>query len=311
MRTEKDSFISADKQTEINVLYWLPQGSPKGVLQISHGMREFVERYDEMGRWFAGQGYVVTANDHLGHGASIKSEEDWGFFTAEDGWGKVLEDMHTLRTRTKNRYPEVPYFLAGHSMGSFLVRNYIFRWPDDGLSGAIIVGTGQMPDLLLRGGTCIAKRQISSKGGRFRSPFLSKMALGKNNKAFEPGRTTNDWLTRDEEIVDKYNADTRNNFIFTAQAFYDFFTGIQSVSKKSNLARIDKELPLLFLSGERDPVGNMGKGVRKAFNIYRDLGCQDIEMKLYPDARHEIFNEINREEVFSDLLSWLEKRSDS
>ena len=112
-----------------------------------------------------------------------------------------------------------------------------------------------------------------------------------------------------EEIVDKYSADTRNNFVFTAQAFLDFFTGILNISKKSNLSLIDKELPLLFLSGDRDPVGNMGKGVRKAYKIYRDLGCEDVEMKLYPDARHEIFNEINREEVFSDLLAWLEKKS--
>ncbi|NLB10325.1 MAG: alpha/beta hydrolase [Clostridiaceae bacterium] len=194
-------------------------------------------------------------------------------------------------------------------MGSFLVRNYIYRWPEDELSGAIIVGTGQIPVPVNSVGIRIAKRQIAGNGPRFRSPFLSKMALGNNNKAFEPGRTKNDWLTRDEEIVDKYSADTRNNFVFTAQAFLDFFTGILNISKKSNLSLIDKELPLLFLSGDRDPVGNMGKGVRKAYKIYRDLGCEDVEMKLYPDARHEIFNEINRDEVFSDLLAWLEKKS--
>lgn len=309
MKKEQDSFISADKETKINVLYWLPEDTPKGILQIAHGMREFIDRYDEMGQWFAGQGYVVTANDHLGHGASIKTEEDWGFFAAEDGWNKVLDDMHTLRTNTGERYPGLPYFLAGHSMGSFLVRNYIYSWPEDELSGAIIVGTGQIPAVVNRVGIRIAKRQIAGNGPRFRSPLLSKVALGNNNKAFEPGRTKNDWLTRDEEIVDKYSADTRNNFVFTAQAFLDFFTGILNISKKSNLSLIDKELPLLFLSGDRDPVGNMGKGVRKAYKIYRDLGCEDVEMKLYPDARHEIFNEINREEVFSDLLAWLEKKS--
>lgn len=309
MRREKDSFISADKETEINLSYWLPEGNPIGILQISHGMREFIDRYDEMGQWFARQGYVVAANDHLGHGASIKSEEDWGFFAAEDGWNKVLDDMHTLRTKTGEKYPGLPYFLLGHSMGSFLVRNYIFRWPDDGLSGAIIVGTGQISSLVIRAGIFIAIRQVASKGPRYRSPFLSKMALGKNNNAFEPGRTVSDWLTRDEEIVDKYIADTRNNFVFTAQAFLDFFTGMKGINKKSNLNLIDKELPLLFLSGERDPVGKMGKDVRKAYKIYKDLGCRDVEIKLYPDARHEIFNEINREEVYSDLLNWLSKKS--
>lgn len=304
MRKVIDSFLSADKKTDINVLCWLPE-KPRAVLQIAHGMVEFADRYDEMARWFAERGYIVVANDHLGHGDSVQSREDWGFFAAEEGWDKVLADMHFLRCRTAEAYPDLPYFLLGHSMGSFLVRDYLSRWPQDNLKGAIIVGTGETPRLLLSLARFIAGRKIVSKGPRYRSKLLTKLVLGQGLNFSSSARERNAWLTRDNEIVALYNADPRNNFVFTAQAFYDFFSGMLRLGQKSNQQRVDKNLPLLFMSGDKDPIGKMGKGVRKACRLYENLGCQDIMLKLYPGARHEILNEINRQEVFSDLLNWL------
>lgn len=307
MRKLQSDFLSADGKTGINVLSWRPD-EPQGILQIAHGMVEFADRYDELGRWLADRGFLVVANDHLGHGDSVLTQADWGYFADEDGWGKVLADMRTLRRATAADYPDLPYFLFGHSMGSFLVRHYLLRWPQDDLSGAVIVGTGQNPNLLLAIAKLMAAYQIKIKGARFRSEILTKLTLGNNNKAFRPARTRNDWITRDERIVDLYNAEPRNNFVFTAQAFFDFFGGLMAIADKEKLERMDRQLPLIFMSGAKDPVGNQGKGVKRVCDLYRRLGCKDLELKLYPEARHEIFNEINREDVYTDLLDWLLRR---
>ncbi|MGI6090418.1 MAG: lysophospholipase [Saccharofermentanales bacterium] len=308
MRKVQSDFLSADGKTRINVLSWQPD-EPKGVLQIAHGMVEFADRYDELGRWLAEQGFLVVANDHLGHGDSVLTQADWGYFADEDGWGKVLADMHTLRQATAADYPDLPYFLLGHSMGSFLVRHYLLRWPQDNLSGAIIVGTGQNPNFLLAIAKALAAYRVKTKGARYRCELLTRLALGKNNKFFQPVRTRNDWLTRDESIVDQYNADPRDNFVFTAQAYFDFFGGLKAIGNKDKLERMDRKLPLIFMSGEKDPIGNQGKGVKQACALYRRLGCTDLELKLYPEARHEIFNEINRENVYTDLLDWLMRQN--
>ncbi len=308
MEKIKDSFLSADQETKINVIYWLPEQKPQAILQIAHGMIEFCDRYDEMARWFCQHGFLVLANDHLGHGDSIKGQEDWGFFAQEDGWHKVLLDMHHLKESCAEKYPNLPYFLLGHSMGSFLLRNYLFLWPKDQLAGAILVGTGQNSGPMLAGGKFLAASLVKIKGARERGKILQDIALGSNNKAFEPARTRNDWLTRDEAIVDLYNQDPRNNFTFTNQAFLDMFGGLQAINKKSNLQKMNKKLPLLFISGGSDPVGNMGKGVKKAYDLYLDLGMEELDLKIYPEGRHEILNEINRQEVYSDLLHWLEDK---
>ncbi len=304
MSTEEFCYDSSNGKTKIHAVKWIPENEVKAVLQISHGMLEHIKRYGDFAEYMSEQGIMVVGNDHLGHGSSIISEEDRGYFDEPDGNKALIEDMHTLLSITKSEYPGIPYYILGHSMGSFLTRQFITLYGDE-IDGAVISGTGQQSAELIKFGIFVTKLIASFKGWNYRSKFVNFLAIGSNNNKFKPARTKFDWLTRDDDIVDDYISDDRINFIFTLNGFYNMFNGIIKMNDEEKLKNIPKELPIIFLSGQMDPVGNFGKDVLKAFNIYKNLGIKNASIKLYKDDRHEILNELDREQVYEDILMWI------
>ncbi len=307
MRKKDFTYNSKDGVTTIHAIKWIPDGEIKAILQIAHGMVEFIDRYDRFATFLAENGIYVVGNDHLGHGASVISEKEHGYFAEKNGNACVIGDMHTLRQLTQERHPDKPYFLLGHSMGSFLARQYIEMY-GEGLAGAIIMGTGNMPPAVLSAGKALCKTIARFRGWKYRSTMVNNIALGANNKRFEPARTKNDWLSKDEAIVDAYCANPWNNFVFTVNGFYNMFAGIEYCEKEENLKRIPKDLPILVVSGGEDPVGNFGDGPREVADIYVKTGIRDIVLKIYPGDRHEILNELDHDVVDTDILNWLQEK---
>ena len=298
-------FPSKDGLTQIHTIEWIPEGEVRGVLQIAHGMVEFIDRYDRFASFMASQGFYVVGNDHLGHGKSVTDESQYGYFAKHDGNFCVIGDMQQLREDTQKKYPGVPYFLLGHSMGSFLAREFIEKF-GSGLSGAIIMGTGYQSLATLDTAIALTAVLQQARGGHFRSEMINNMALGAYNKAFEPGRTKNDWLCKDEAIVDAYVSNPLNQFVFTVNGYYNLFRGLRYAERQQNLDKIPKDLPILVVSGAEDPVGEFGKGPRIVAEIYKKTGIKDVTLKLYPGDRHEILNELDKETVDRDLLNWIE-----
>lgn len=307
VKKEEFYYDSADKATKIHAIKWIPEGKIIGVLQVTHGMLEHIDRYNEFANALAAKGILVAGNDHLGHGSSLLTEDDRGFFCDGDGNKAVIEDVHKLMEIIKKQHGDVPYFLLGHSMGSFLIRQYITIY-NQGINGAIIVGTGHQPYALLKSGLFITKFIAVFKGWRYRSKFVNNLAIGNNNRHFEPSRTNVDWLSKDEIIVDAYRNDKKINFIFTLNSYYNMFKGMIYLHDNNNLKKMPKELSIIFLSGEQDPVGNFGKDVVKLHNNFKNLGMKDVSFKLYKDDRHEIINELDRETVYNDIENWILQR---
>ena len=305
MKKEEFYFDSNDGSTKIRALRFIPDGEVKAVLQISHGMVEFIDRYENFAEYLTNNGFLVTGNDHLGHGGSVKDKSDWGYF-GKDGYNVVLNDLLKLTNITKELYPNVPYFLLGHSMGSFLARLYTIKYGNQ-LNGAIIMGTGQQSKGTLGVAKFLTKLVEKSKGERYRSRFLNGLALGAYNKKWEPSDTHVDWLTKDKDVCDWYYHEPRCHFIFTTNGFYNLFSLIEQIVDIKNIEQMPKDLPILVTSGEDDPVGNFGKDPTTLANIYKEVGIKDVELKLYPNDRHEILNEFDKDEVYKDLLDWLNK----
>ena len=299
------TYPSADRITDIQAMIWIPDGKIRGILQISHGMLEFVERYGEFARFLNRHGILAVGNDHLGHGGSVRSEAYYGYFAEKNGNKILLSDMRELQRMTQEKYPNLPYFLLGHSMGSFLARQYLCQYGTY-LDGAIICGTAWHSGLEARAGMLLCRLIARSKGWRYRSRLVNRLAIGSFNRKFHPARTPLDWLSRDEEAVDRYRSDPRTQFVFTVNAYEQMFAGLKYLSDSKNLARMPKDLPVLFAAGEEDPVGNFGLGVKKTAVAFRAAGMKNVACRLYPNDRHEILNERNRREVYQDMLGWME-----
>ena len=309
MRRLQFSLLSSDGKSRLHGMCWLPKGEPKAVLQISHGMMDYIERYDEFAKVMAESGIVVYGHDHLGHGHTPKSAEDLGYFADKEGSVRVIKDIHRVRRIAESRHPGIPYFLLGHSMGSFFVRKYLMVH-GEGIAGALILGTGGQPRELVRLGRFLSGVVVRLRGPRYRSSLLHRMVLGSFNLSFEPARTPFDWISRDREIVASYALDPLTQFRFTAQAYYDMFTVVLSLSDKKGLARMPKELPCIFMSGTRDPVGDFTIGVRRASRQLRQAGMRRVERRFYPGARHELLNEINRADIYGDIRQWIELQTE-
>ena len=290
----------------LHAFYCEPDGPVRAVVQLSHGMVEFIDRYKPLAESLAAQGIAVTGNDHLGHGGSIRTKADYGYFAQPDGNRAVLDDLHRMTRLAKQRWPGVPYFLLGHSMGSFYARQYLCEWGSE-LEGAIILGTGFQPRALVRLAKGICRVQAALFGWQHRSKLVERLSFAGYNNGLE-GRTTHDWLNRDAAEVDKYLADERCTFTFTVNAYYSMFSGILRLHDPAFVAQMPKDLPLLFLAGDADPVGERGKGVERAVQSLRDAGVQNMEVKFYPGARHELLVETNRREVFADIAGWIEEQ---
>lgn len=300
-------YPSQDGVTRIHAIEWIPEGEVKKVLQISHGMVEYINRYDEFARFLVDKGYYVVGQDHLGHGDSVQKDEDHGFFHETQGNAYVIGDIHQLRKITMAKYPNLPYFMLGHSMGSFLTRQYI-KGHGQGLAGVVLVGTGEQPAALLVAGKLLCKSIARFKGWRYRSRLVNQMAFGGFNKKFQPIRTSADWISKDTIIVDQYVADPWCSFVFTVNAYYQMFCGMQELKKKENFAKIPKDLPIFFVSGADDPVGNFGKSVQKVYQKYKKGKIKDVSIRLFKTDRHEVLNETDRQEVYKEIYQWLEKR---
>lgn len=298
-------YKSSDGTHKINGYRWLPEkGEYLGIIQIVHGMVEFVDRYDAFARFLCDNGYIVVGEDHLGHGGSVAHEDEWGYFSKYDGFNYIIKDLHTLHLKQAKEFPDLPYFFLGHSMGSFLTRIYISYYGQS-LAGTIIMGTGNQPPALAFFGKALATVIALFKGDKYRSRLINNLAFGSYNKQFRPARTPYDWLTKDTAMVDAYMKDPRCTFIFTIGAYKELFDGVMYVGKKSNILKTPKELPLLLTSGAKDPVGGFGKGVIHVYDMYKAAGINDVSIKLYDDDRHEILNETDRTQVYQDILAWL------
>lgn len=306
VHTNSFHYPSADGIHQIYAAEWLPEGQPRGVVQIVHGISEYVERYDRFARFLAGQGFVVCGEDHLGHGRTGEADGEFGYFAESQGWDKVLTDIHALRESMRADYPGLPYFLFGHSMGSFLTRHYLLRWPGS-VSGAILSGTGQEPEAAIRAGRALTSALVRMGKGKGRSRLVLAMSLGAYNRAFRPNRTRVDWICRDEAVQDAYLADPFCRFVPTTGMFHDMLGGLLVIGDPGQLSAMEKSTPVFFLSGDHDPVGQMGKGVVKVYDLFKTAGCADVTLKLYKDGRHEMLNEFNYEQVHRDILEWLEK----
>ena len=283
---------------------WHPEGQPKAIVQLIHGMSEHIDRYDPPARYLAGQGFLVAGHTHLGHGphADIK-----GFFAEKDGWQHLIDDVHALRLRTQKEYPDLPYFILGHSMGSFVARCYLREHADD-LAGCMLSGTGVFSRGIATLGVAVSNLVCLFGGEKKPSPLIDKLGFSANNKPFAPNRTPSDWLSRDENEVDKFIADPDCGFPFTGSGYRDLFRGLIRLSDTSEMRNIPKDLPLLLFSGDHDPVGSMGEGVRKVAEEFRQAGLHNVTLRLYEGGRHEMFNELNRDEVYADLAAWLDRQ---
>ncbi len=306
--TSEFYFPSSDGKTLIHVNQWTPTDRKiVGVVQIAHGVAEYGARYEPFAQYLCSHGFVVVANDHLGHGKSLIAGKPMVYFGEKDGWWHVVDDIETLRAKVAKVFPDVPYFLFGHSMGSFLSRTHLIRYPGK-LDGCILCGTGHQPAAVIAGGKLIADREIRRLGKHAFSVKADNLAFGAYNKAFAPNRTPFDWISASTANVDAYIADPLCGGNTTLGLFRDMLDGLTFITKQSNINQMDKELPVFFIAGDQDPVGDMGKGVRKAHDCFKKAGIRDLNIKLYHGLRHEILNEASRQYVYRDVLDWLEAR---
>lgn len=313
MNTSNFTFLSNDGKTAVHAVKWTPDsGEYKAILQITHGMVEFIERYLPFAEFLTSKGYMVVGHDHIGHGQSVSSKEDWGYFCEGTPSDIVVADMHKLRVLIQEDNPKVPYFMLGHSMGSFMLRKYL-AVHNEKLRGAIIMGTGFIPgnmtSLALKLTAVIAK----IRGSRYRSKLIQSLAFGADYKGFDMTgeQPENSWLTKDVEIVKAYYKEPRCTFMFTVNGYKGLFEAVNFSCDAENAAKIPKKLPLFIVSGEQDPVGGLGKGVKDVYDMYKEAGMLDLTYKLYENDRHEILNETDKQVVFEDLLAWMNVRIDT
>ena len=303
-------FPSTNGKNKILARICTPDKPPKAVVQIAHGIAEHISRYDPFMFFLAENGYVAVGNDHLGHGLSAENEDGLGIFDTQNGWTYAVDDMKALRDQVRQDFHDIPYIFFGHSMGSFLTRTYLIRYPDQ-YDAAILSGTGQQSPALINAGFFAAKLLTLLRGPGADGKLLNDMAFGSYCKKIDNPRTPFDWLSTNEENVDRYIADPLCGFVAKCSMYRDMMGGLKFLTKQSNIDKMNKDAPIYFMSGAEDPVGDYGAGVEKAYRAFCDAGLHDVTMKLYPGGRHEMLNETNREEVMQDILAWLDQRVDS
>ncbi len=299
------TFLSSDGRTNI-AAYRYEAENPRCTLQISHGIAEYAKRYEPFADYLTENGITVYANDHLGHGGSVASEENRMFFTGKNGWDYVVSDLKTLSDIAADEHPDIPHFIFGHSMGSFLARTYLFTYPDD-FDGAILCGTGHMARPVIYLGLALAG-VLSSVSPKKRSRFLENMIFGPYNKKFRSVRTPYDWLSGDNDAVDAYISDELCGQTATTRLYFDLMTGLKRITDKNNIAKMKKSTPVRFISGSLDPVGENAKGVNRAYKAFLDAGMEDVSVKFIMGGRHEILNDRDKESIYSDVNKWITDR---
>lgn len=307
IKCTQNIFRSANGVSNVTYYILVPEGvTVNGIVQISHGMCEYFSRYTAFAKYLCSLGFIVCGNDHIGHGASVSRPGELGFFATKDGWRYLVRDVQQLTGLMQGRYPDLPYFLLGHSMGSLIARLYLTEYGER-LSGCILSGTiGPNP----AAATCahLADSIARSRGMTYRSGFLSGLTYKGYNRRIKDAHSVFDWLSRDEDVVALYESDAKCNFVFTATGFRDLYTLCFKANAAHTFRATPRSLPLLFLAGDGDPVGKYGDGVRRVVGLYRGAGVRGIDVIFYKDARHEILNELNRLDVYGDISRWLENR---
>lgn len=300
-------FRSSTARNTIRARKCVPDGAPRAVVQIVHGIAEHIERYEDFMRFLAENGIVAVGDDHLGHGKSVTEPGDLGFFNDKDGWDYAVMDEERLHDQMHEEYPDVPYIFFGHSMGSFLTRTLIIKCPDK-YDAAILSGTGHQSKALVYAGGLLANLTVKLKGARADGQQLNDVAFGTYLSHITDPRTPFDWLTRDEAAVDKYIADPMCGFVCTASLYRDMMDGVKFITTQSNIDKMDKTKPIYFMSGAEDPVGDYGVGVDRAYKAFCKAGLHDVKIRLYPGGRHEMLNETNHLEVYKDILDWINEK---
>ncbi len=307
VRKEELTYKSRDRQTMLHAIRWIPEGEPKAILQIIHGMQEYIDRYDEFANYLAERGIIVIGNDHLGHGGSVGTKGTYGYFCKNDPATVLVRDAHRLKKMTQEDYPGIPCFILGHSFGSFVAREYITRY-GTGIKGAIIQGTAFMPSGTVNSLSGLVSFLQVLMGEKYRSSMVNNMAFKGYLKKIPNPRTNQDWLSHNEESVNKYIADPACNFVFTLNGFKTMAELLKRVQDIDKMEDIPKKLPILITGGKEDPVGNYGEALEKLYGIYKnELGIENVELKIYDGMRHELQQEIGREKVYEDQYGWLMK----
>lgn len=290
---------------QINCYKWIPQGKPKAVIQIVHGMAEHCIRYSEFAEKLMENGYIVYAYDHRGHGLTAKSIDDLGYMDDKDNFMSMVNNAKEITDFIKLNHKNIPVVIFGHSMGSFISQRYIELYGNE-IDGVILSGTnGKQNSVVLNLGIAVSGFETKFKGRKHTSKTMDKLSFGNFNNNFKPNRTNFDWLSRDEKEVDKYINDPYCGAVFTSSFFYDFLRGLKAIHQQNNLNNIPKKLPVYIFAGDKDPVGDKGKGIINLYNLYKELNVKDVSYKLYKDGRHEMLNEVNKDEVIEDVLKWL------
>lgn len=302
---ERGSFSGSNGVDTVSYLTYTPEGEPKAIVQIAHGMAEHFGRYHAFAEYLVREGFVVCGNDHLGHGETAPGPEDFGYFGEKNGWINMMDDLHLLTLKMKQRYGDLPYFLIGHSMGSLLARAYLTYYGKE-LSGTVLIGTsGDNP--AAKAALPLINLISSMKGDRHRSELIYYLAFGNYNKRYEKGSRKLAWMSQDNEVLDAFRADPKCNFILTVAGFRDLMKVLLYVSRKNWAAEVPQKLPVILLSGDMDPVGGFGEGTRQVFKQLQMAKIEDLSLKLYPGLRHEILNEPGNEQIYKDILEWLQK----
>jgi len=304
MKSADFSFQTVDGAT-LQVRGWVID-QPKAIVQILHGMAEHSARYARLAQALAEAGYSTYAHDHRGHGRSIPEGGSPGHKADSDGWNRIVEDAHGVNREIAKRHPNVPIIILGHSMGSFVLQQLLFEHPNDMIGAALSGSNGKPPPIAMLG-KLVARIERARVGKRKPSPVMQKLTFEDYNKAFAPNRTEFDWLSRDNDEVDKYVADPLCGFAVSTQVWIDMLAALDRISNPRNVAKVPKGIPLYLFAGDRDPVGDYGKGVKRLYEAYKRAAVFDVRLKLYPDARHELFNETNRQEVTADFITWLDE----
>lgn len=298
MTREEFFYPSSDGHHQIHALLWTPPGAVRGVVQIAHGMCEYAGRYEPLARFLTGRGFAVSGNDHLGHGQSVAGREEYGYF---QDWWDLVRDARALRLELERRFPGLPCFLLGHSMGSFVARCYLVAYPGT-VAGCLLSGTAYLPPWVAAAGQWLAGLGDPRRPNK----LFYRISIGAYNRAFAPNRTRADWLSSDPAAVDAYLADPLCTIHATGAMDRAMMAGLRFVCRRGPMKQMDPATPIYLFSGDLDPVGNRGKGVRTVARRFRAVGCRDVTVRLYPGGRHEMLQERDRDQVCRDLLAWLE-----
>ena len=313
MNTTPITYASHDGTSTVRALAWEPEDAarpdfaPRAVVQLVHGMSEHVGRYAPFAEELCRAGFVVCANDHIGHGKTAAGESELGHMPLERGEDVLVEDVHALRRRLAERYPKAPYVVFGHSMGSFVTRVYLTRH-GRGLAAAVLCGTGQQPRLMSGAGMVLTRILAALRGERHVSRLVHAMGAGGYARAIKGAKTDVDWIATDPEVVAAYQADPLCGQVFTVGAYHTLSRLVADATSERLARKVPRQLPMLFIAGADDPVGECGRGVRRAVSEYRNASVGHVELILYPRMRHEILNEPIREQVYADVLDFLTRQ---